>query len=175
MPVLPQPSALNPLKDAAKDEAIDYTTDFESLFTWLDSIEKFIHTLNQKNSKTSASGSIWRNLNKKKAYVNDTYKGHRVAGFNIELTNNQYINFHNVHLIFPMKIKKGTNKASNLDSTVMTVNNFFAHWIKEIDIKWYSDEIPILLLINRVDIYRYSDPMLKFEEDDALKTYQHYF
>ena len=25
------------------------------------------------------------------------------------------------------------------------------------------------------DIYKYSDAMLKFEEDDALKTYQHHF
>ena len=38
MPILPQPSALNPLKDAAKVEAIDYTTDFENLFTHLDFI-----------------------------------------------------------------------------------------------------------------------------------------
>ena len=84
------------------------------------------------------------------------------------------MNFHNVHLVFPMKIKKSTNNATDLDATLMTVNNFFAHWIKEIDIKQYGDEIPILPLINTVDIYKYSDAMLKFEEDDALKTYQHH-
>ena len=39
MPILPQPPALNPLKDAAKFETINYTTDFENLFTRLDSIE----------------------------------------------------------------------------------------------------------------------------------------
>ena len=55
----------------------------------------------------------------------------------------------------------------------MTVNNFLEHWIKEIDIKRYGDESPILPLINTVDIYKYSDAMLKFEEDDALKTFQH--
>ena len=53
---------------------------------------------------------------------------------------------------------------------LMTVNNFFAHWIREIDIKRYGDKIPILPLINAVDIYKYSDAMLKFEEDDVLKT-----
>ena len=83
------------------------------------------------------------------------------------------MNFHNVHLVFPMKIKKSTNNATDLDATLMTVNHFFAHWIKEIDIKQYGDEIPILPLINTVDIYKYSDAMLKFKEDDALKTYQH--
>ena len=32
-----------------------------------------------------------------------------------------------------------------------------------------------MLLINTVDIYKYSDAMLKLEEDDTLKTYQHHF
>ena len=84
------------------------------------------------------------------------------------------MNFHNVHLVFPMKTKKSTNNDTDLDTELMTVNNFFAHWIKEIDIKQYGDEIPTLPLINTVDIYKYSDAMLKFEEDDALKTYQHH-
>ena len=41
MPILPQPPALNPFKDAARwinVEAIDYTADFENLFSRLDSI-----------------------------------------------------------------------------------------------------------------------------------------
>ena len=83
------------------------------------------------------------------------------------------MNFHNVHLVFLIKIQRSTNNAANIAATVMIVNSFFQYWIKEIDINRYSDEIPILPLINTVDIYKYSDAMLKFEEDDALKTYQH--
>ena len=49
MPILPQPPALNPFKDAAKFETINYTADFENLFTRLDSIENFIHTRRSKN------------------------------------------------------------------------------------------------------------------------------
>ena len=41
------------------------------------------------------------------------------------------------------------------------VNNFFAHWIKEIDIKHLGDDIPILPRTNTINIYRYSDAMLK--------------
>ena len=41
------------------------------------------------------------------------------------------------------------------------VNNFFAHWIKEIDIKHLGDDIPILPTTNTINIYRYSDAMLK--------------
>ena len=32
MPILPLSLTLNPMKDAAKIEAIDYTTDFKNLF-----------------------------------------------------------------------------------------------------------------------------------------------
>ena len=56
----------------------------------------------------------------------------------------------------------------------MTVNNFFAHWMKEIDFKRHNDKIPMLSLINTVDIYKYFDAMLKFEKDRALKTCQHH-
>ena len=50
----------------------------------------------------------------KKAYPDDTYKGLKVAEFNIKLTNNQYMNFHNVYLVFPMKIKKISNVSNDL-------------------------------------------------------------
>ena len=46
------------------------------------------------------------------------------------------------------------------------------HWIKEIDIKRCGDDIPILPLTNMVDIYRYSDEILKHMPKDALKTMQ---
>ena len=114
MPILPQLPALNPLKDAAKVEAIDYATDFENLFTCLDPIKTFIHTGRSKNdliryipgiTKPAHQGQLEGTLTKK-AYSDDTYKGQRVAEFNVKLTNNQFINFHNVHLVFPMKIKK---------------------------------------------------------------------
>ena len=51
------------------------------------------------------------------------------------------MNFHNVYLVFPIKIKKSANNATNFDATLMTVNNFFAHWIKKFDIKWYHAKI----------------------------------
>ena len=69
-----------------------------------------------------------------------------MAEFNIKLTNNQYMNLHNVHLVFPMKIIKISNNNDDFDVTLITVNNFFKHWIKEIDIKRYGDDIPILSL-----------------------------
>ena len=108
----------------------------------------------------------------KKAYADDTYKGLKVAEFTIKLTNNQYMNFHNEYLVFPMKILKSFNVANDLADDVITVNNFFAHWIKELDIKRYGDDIPILPLTNTVEIYKYSDVILKHMAGDRLKTFQ---
>ena len=148
MPISPQPPVLNPLKDPAKVGAIDYMTDFENLFTPLHSIEKFIHTWRLKNhlkryipgiTKPAHQGKLQGTLTKN-VYADNTYKGHRVAEFNAKLTNNQYMNFHNVHLVFLMKIKNGTNNAANIDATVMTVNSFFAYWIKGIDINQHGDK-----------------------------------
>ena len=54
-------------------------------------------------------------------------------------------------------------------ATEITVSNFFAHWIKEINIKRYGDDIPILPLTNTVEIYKYSDAMLKHVPKDTLE------
>ena len=82
------------------------------------------------------------------------------------------MNFHNVHLVFLLKTKKSTN-VTNILATEITINNFFAHWIKEIDIKRYADDIPILPLSNTVEIYKYSDAMLKHVPKDALEIIQY--
>ena len=93
----------------------------------------------------------------KRKYVDDTYKNKEVIEFNVQLTKGHYTNFQNVHLCFPLKFKSSANNGNNLAANAVTVNNFFAHWIKEIDIKRYGDDIPILPITNMVDIYRYSD------------------
>ena len=64
-------------------------------------------------TKPAHQGQIDRMLTKK-AYADDTYKGLKVAEFNIKLTNNQYMNFHDVYLVFPMKIKKTSNVSNDL-------------------------------------------------------------
>ena len=174
MPILPPAPSLNLMKDAAKVEAIDYTAYFENLFGQFDAYTKFYNTGKTKNdlvryipglAKPVHQGQIGGMLTKK-AYAHDTYKGLEVAEFNIKLTNNQYMNFH-VYLVFPMKIKKSSNVANDLADNVITANNFFAHWIKELDIKRYGDDIPILPLTNTVEIYKYSNV-----RNSDIKTYR---
>ena len=103
----------------------------------------------------------------KKAYADDTYRDLKIARFNIQPSANQYMNFHNVHLVFCLRIKKKIDKANDIDDNEIPVNNFFTHWIKEIDIKCYGD---ILRLTNTVETYKYSDAKLKHVEDDVLEV-----
>ena len=48
-----------------------------------------------------------------------------------------YVNPNSIHLCFNMKIKKATNMLVDIDSDMITVNNFFGHPIKVISITMY--------------------------------------
>ena len=41
MAILPQPLALNPLKDMPKVDEVDYTADFDNLYSKINDFEKF--------------------------------------------------------------------------------------------------------------------------------------
>ena len=44
-----------------------------------------------------------------------------------------------------------------MDVDTITVNNFFGHWITDIDIRHYPDDTRILPTNNNVDVSQYSD------------------
>ena len=46
------------------------------------------------------------------------------------------------------------------------------HWIKEIFIKGYGDNLAILPLNNVIEIYRYSEAMLKYLPEKSLETFR---
>ena len=79
-------------------------------------------------------------------------------------------NYSSLTIVLPIQIKKAANAAVDIDGTMTTVNNFFAHWLKEVDIKRYPDDIRILPTNNTVDIYRYSEKMLKHLPAKSLDT-----
>ena len=69
--------------------------------------------------------------------------------FQILLTDNYYVNPLSIHICFAMKIKKSTNNSSDIDSDIITVNNIFAHFIKEISVTKsgsYKELIPTFSL-----------------------------
>ena len=152
--------SLNPLKDAVGITSVGYSAQFDGLVKKADNLQNFIEKGQAEGpliqylpglAKPLYQGQIKGTI-EKRAYADDTYKDLKTVEFNIQLSSNQYMNFHNVHLI-----KKSTNVANNLTATDITVNNFFAHWIKEIDIKRLGDDTPVLPTTNTVEIYKYSD------------------
>ena len=56
---------------------------------------------------------------------------------------------------------------------MITGNNFFAHWIKEIRITKYGTNIELLSTATPQEIYQYSDSMLKHLPEKSLKVIQH--
>ena len=56
-------------------------------------------------------------------------------------TNNadNYTNLNIMHICFPMKIKKETNKDADIDYDLITVSKLFAHFVKEKNITHYGN------------------------------------
>ena len=132
MPVAPQALTLNPLKDAAKVDKIDYSADFDNLSSKMDDFHKFF-----KNGKISynmlkyipglAKAAYQGQLEKtetKRKYADDSYKGKKVIEFNMQLAGNQYTNFHKTHLCFPIKIKSAADNDNDITARYITANNF---------------------------------------------------
>ena len=101
-----------------------------------------------------------------------SYKDKEQLDFQILLTENNYVNPANIHICFPIKIKKKSNNSSDIDDDLITVNNFFAYWVKEISITkyWSNRELPPTF--SPWDIYQYSAQMLKHLPKDSLKAIQ---
>ena len=99
-----------------------------------------------------------------------SYKDKEQLDFQILLTENYYVNPNNIHICFPIKIKKKSSHNSDIDSDIITVNNFFAHWIKEISITKYGSGKELPSTLSPWEVYQYSDQMLKHLLKDVLKT-----
>ena len=61
-----------------------------------------------------------------------SYKDMEQLDFQILLTENYYVNPNSIYICFPIKIKKNTNNALDIDADMTTVNTFFAHWVCKI-------------------------------------------
>ena len=68
-----------------------------------------------------------------------------------------------------LKFTKKSNKASQMDAQMMTVNNFFGRWFTDIDIRRYPDDMMILPTNNRVDICHYSNAQMKYLPEKSVK------
>ena len=89
--------------------------------------------------------------------------------FQIMLTDNDYVNPNSIHICFPMKIKKKSNEALDIDDDKITINNFFTHLAKEISVTKYNSDKELISTFSPFEIYQYSDAVLKRLPKDTLK------
>ena len=68
--------------------------------------------------------------------------------------------------------KKVTNNDVDIDTDLITVNNFFVHLIKEISITRYNNNRQLMPMFLPYEIYQYSDAVLKYLPEKSLKKLQ---
>ena len=171
---------LNPIEDATGASAIDFSADIDNLFDKIDKITTLYDTGRMdkdvmKYIPGMAPVSYQRQIDfvdTKRTYAASTYSDMQQLELNLEVVNNHYINFSNMVLCLPIAFRKRTNKAAAIDATMISVNNFFAHWIKDVTVKRYGDDIAVLPFNTTLDTYRYSESMLKHMPKEALATFQ---
>ena len=98
-----------------------------------------------------------------------TYSDKKQLEFILDLTASTYSNYSSMEICLPLKFTKKFNKALQMDTQMMTVNNFFGHWFTDIDIRRYPDDMRILPTNNSVDIYQYSNAQMKYLPEKLVK------
>ena len=103
-----------------------------------------------------------------------SYKDKETFDFQLLLDKNLYTNLNSLHFVFTMRIRKATNAALQIEAKMITVNIFFAHWIKEIDITKYGTMKQLIPILSPQEIYHYSDSMLKHLPEKVLKKIRNF-
>ena len=172
---------LNPLDDARRSTAIDRTTskyndaeekvqkirDLINLGKYDADLAKYIPGLTDL-----AIQGMLDDIDKREKVAHPSYKDKEQLDFQILLTENYYVNPANIHIFFPIKILKSLDNTADIDSDLITVNNCFPHWVKEISITKYGSDKELPPTFSPWEGYQYSDQMLKHLPKDALKTIQ---
>ena len=175
---------LNPINDIRRSTAIDRTTsnyndakekvqkirDLISMGKYDADLAKYIPGL-----MDLAIQGMLDDIDTREKVAHPSYKDKEQLDFQILLTENYYVNPANIHICFPIKIKKKSNNSSDIDDDLITVNNFFVHWVKEISITKYGSDRELPPTFSPWEIYQYSDQMLKRLPKDSLKAIQKHF
>ena len=171
----------NPINDIRRSTAIDRTTsnyndtkekgqkirDLINMGKYDVDLAKYIPGL-----ADLAIQGILDDIDTRENVAHPSYKNKEQLDFQILLTENYYVNRSNIHICFPIKINKKSNNNSDIDDDLITVNNFFAHWVKEISITKHGSGRELPPTFTPWEIYQYSDAMLKHLPKASLKTIQ---
>ena len=172
---------LNPINDIRRSTAIDRTTSHYN--DAKEKVQKIRHLINMGKYDADlvkyipgladlAIQGMLDDIDIREKVAHPFCKDKEQLDFQILLIENYYVNTANIHICFPIKIKKKSNNSSDIDDDLITVNNFFAHWVKEISITKFGSDRELPPTFRPWEIYQYSDAMLKHLPKDSLKTIQ---
>ena len=74
---------------------------------------------------------IIEDIDTKEQVAHILYKNMENPEFQTILTNNYYTNPTSIYISFPMKIKRATNEANDINTDLIPVNIFFCHLVKQ--------------------------------------------
>ena len=172
---------LNPIDDAWRSSAIDRTT--SNYNDAKEKVQKIRDLINMGKYDADlakyipgllnlAIQSMLDDIDTREKVAHLSYKDKEQLDFQIILSDNYYVNPCNIHICFPIKIKKKSDNTADIDKDLITVNIFFAHWVKEISITKYGSDKELPPTFSPWEIYQYSDQLLKHMSKDSLKTIQ---
>ena len=177
-------NTLSPIDDARRSTAIDRTTsnyndakeevqkmrDLIKMGKYDADLAKYIPGL-----MDLAIQDMLDDIDTREKVAHPSCKDKEQLDFQILLTENYYVNPANIHICFPIELKKKSNKSSDIDDDFITVNIFFAHWVKEISITKYRSDKELPPTFSPWEIYQYSDQLLKHLPKDDLKAIEKTF
>ena len=103
-----------------------------------------------------------------------SYKDKETFDFQLLLDKNYYTKLNSLHIHFPIRFRKSTNATAAVDATMAPANNFFAHWVKEINVTKYGTDKQLIPTSMPQEIYQYSDAMLRkqllYSEKEVIYT-----
>ena len=168
---------LNPLRNITNVPSVDKVANLRSTFSW-------VHKLGNLWDKGDADADVARyipgltdasrqgqiyNIKPKKAYTAQTYVDQKTE-FTVTLAANTCTNYRRLAVVLSIQIKKETDKTADIDATMITVNSFFACWLKEVDIKRYPNDVRITPTYNTVSVADYSAQIMKHMPNKSLNT-----
>ena len=171
--------APNPYDDAPKSTAIDSTASSHNDAKKKVQKIRYLINIGKYDSNVSkyipgllelAFQGMLDDIDTREKVAHPFYVDREQLGFQILLTENYYVNPNSIHICFPIKIKKKTDKNADIGSNMITINNFFAHWVKEISITKYGSDKELPPTFSPWEIYQYSEALFKHLRSDELKT-----
>ena len=109
-------------------------------------------------------------INTMEKVAHSSYTDMEELYFQILLTDNYYIILTSMQICYPVKIKKKTNTTLDIDADLITVNNFFTHFVNKVSVTKYGSDKELIPTFSSYEIYQYYDSMLKHLPKDTLKN-----